>query len=80
MQKVKEATVKAMIVLVPTYTAAYLTEKMVWVVPTLAAAGFFAGTVSFQSSTERRLEEDSEDFDEFEDVIESGVDEDGGDG
>lgn len=77
MHKLKEATVKALIVLVPTYSAAYLTEKMVWVVPTLAAAGFFAGTISFGPTTERRLEEDVEEFD---DAIESGFDEDGGDG
>lgn len=77
MQKLKEATVKALIVLVPTYSAAYLTEKMVWVVPTLAAAGFFAGTISFGPTTERRLEEDSDDL---EDAIESGFDEDAGDG
>ncbi len=76
MQKFKEATIKALIVLVPTYSAAYLTEKMVWVVPTLAAAGFFAGTVSFSSATERRLEEDSE----VESAIEAGLDEDAGDG
>ena len=77
MHKLKEATIKALIVLVPTYTAAYLTEKMVWVVPTLAAAGFFAGTVSFGPTTERRLEEDMEDFDE---VVETALDDDGGDG
>lgn len=76
MQKFKEASIKALIVLVPTYSAAYLTEKMVWVVPTLAAAGFFAGTVSFGPTTDRRLEEDTE----VEDAIESGFDEDAGDG
>ncbi len=58
--KLKEAAIKAMIVLIPTYTMAFLTEKMVWVVPTLAAAGFFAGTISFaqEESTTRRLEDD----------------------
>lgn len=58
--KLKEASIKAVIVLVPTYSMAYLTEKMVWVVPTLAAAGFFAGTISFaqEESTTKRLEDD----------------------
>ncbi|MEM0937145.1 MAG: hypothetical protein AAGJ91_14740 [Pseudomonadota bacterium] len=59
MHKLKEASIKAAIVLVPTYSMAYFTEKMVWVVPTLAAAGFFAGTISFSDeNTTRRLEED----------------------
>ena len=51
------------------------TEKMVWVVPTLAAAGFFAGTISFEN-TERRLEDDKEDEGTFE--LE-GLDDDAGD-
>ena len=75
MQKIKEASIKALIVLVPTYSMAYFTEKMVWVVPTLAAAGFFAGTISFAPTTERRPEED-----QVEDAIEAGLDEDAGDG
>ncbi|MGR3468039.1 MAG: hypothetical protein ACU0CI_09175 [Shimia sp.] len=55
----KEAALKAAIVLVPSYLAAYLTEKMVWVVPTLAAAGFFAGTVQLDREAQRRrVEED----------------------
>ncbi|QPC42247.1 hypothetical protein HW532_05740 [Kaustia mangrovi] len=45
MPHLKLALIKALIVLVPSYTAAYLTEQMVWVIPTLAAAGFFASTV-----------------------------------
>ncbi len=59
MMKTKEAALKASIVLIPSYTAAYLTEQMVWVVPTLAAAGFFAGTISLdQKVVRRRLDED----------------------
>lgn len=59
MMKAKEAVLKAAIVLVPSYTAAYLTDKMVWVVPTLAAAGFFAGTISLdQQNLRRRQDED----------------------
>ncbi|MEM9247617.1 MAG: hypothetical protein AAGB05_02860 [Pseudomonadota bacterium] len=73
--KLKEASAKALIVLIPTYSMAYFTEKMVWVVPTLAAAGFFAGTISFaqEESTTRRLEDDI-------DVDSEALDEDGPDG
>ncbi|WP_299371737.1 hypothetical protein [uncultured Tateyamaria sp.] len=61
MIKAKEAALKAAIVLVPSYTAAYLTDKMVWVVPTLAAAGFFAGTISLdQSAVRRRVDDDGD--------------------
>ena len=34
--------VKATIVLVPTYITAYLTDKMIYVIPMLAAASFIA--------------------------------------
>ena len=36
---------KVAIVLVPSYTAAYLTGEMVWVVPTLVASGILAAGV-----------------------------------
>jgi hypothetical protein len=59
--KAKEAALKAAIVLIPSYTAAYLTDKMVWVVPTLAAASFFAGTISLsEQSIRRRVDEDGD--------------------
>ena len=58
--RAKEATLKAAIVLVPSYTAAYLTDKMVWVVPTLAAAGFFAGTISLDQQTLRRRQDEDD--------------------
>ena len=44
----RAAFIKAVIVLVPSYSAAYLTDKMVYVVPTLAAAGMFAATIKTQ--------------------------------
>ncbi|WP_164658652.1 hypothetical protein [Tropicibacter sp. Alg240-R139] len=47
---------KAAIVLVPSYAAAYLTEKMVYVVPTLAAAGMFAATID-EKDVNRMLDE-----------------------
>ena len=36
---------KAIIVLVPTYITAYLTDKMVYVIPMLAAASFVAASI-----------------------------------
>ena len=39
------ALLKAIIVLGPSYSAAYLTGEMVWVVPTLVASGFFAASI-----------------------------------
>lgn len=55
----KVAVAKAAIVLVPSYTAAYLTEQMVWVVPTLAASSFFAGSLQItDDDIRKRVEED----------------------
>ena len=44
--------------LVPTYITAYLTDKMVYVIPMLAAASFVAASLTSSSNTERRVEED----------------------
>ena len=55
----KLATLKAAIVLVPSYTAAHLTEQMVWVVPTLVAAGFFAASIDLRT----RVDADHDDHD-----------------
>ena len=49
--------VKAAIVLVPTYITAYLTDKMIYVIPMLAAASFIAASIS-GDKLERRVEED----------------------
>lgn len=55
----KYAFTKAMIVLIPSYAMAFLTEKMVYVVPTLAAAGFFATSLnSTETNTTQRVDED----------------------
>jgi hypothetical protein len=80
--KWKEATLKALIVLVPTYTMAYFTGQMVWVVPMLAACGFFAGTISLdERTTTQRLDDDNDsddsDLDETIETIDFSVDEDG---
>lgn len=61
--KLQLAAVKACIVLVPCSTMAYLTEQMVFVVPTLAATAFFASTIEMSDLPQRRVDEDSEDGD-----------------
>ena len=55
---IKERLVKAAIVLIPTYITAYLTDKMVYVIPMLAAASFVAASLTSSSNIERRVEED----------------------
>ncbi len=49
--------IQAIIVLVPTYITAYYTDKMIYVIPMLAAASFVAASVLGDKST-RRVEED----------------------
>ena len=56
----KTALIKALIVLIPTYITAYLTNKMVYVVPMLAAAGFVAASVGSEN-TQKRIDEDDAD-------------------
>lgn len=54
---IKDGLLKAAIVLVPTYITAYITDKMVYVIPMLAAASFVAASLS-TSKDHRRVEED----------------------
>ncbi len=78
--KWKEATLKALIVLVPTYSMAWFTGQMVWVVPTLAACGFFAGTITLDArTTTQRLEDDvdAQNETDLDQTLELDVDEDG---
>jgi len=56
----KTAFTKALIVLMPTYSVAFLTEKMVYVVPMLAACSFFAASIEPQNLTNNRVDEESE--------------------
>tara|TARA_B100000965_G_scaffold78875_1_gene62744 strand:+ start:2959 stop:3162 length:204 start_codon:yes stop_codon:yes gene_type:complete len=56
----KKALIKALIVLVPTYIVAYLTNKMVYVVPMLAAMGFIAASYG-SDDTHKRIDEDDAD-------------------
>ena len=53
----KVSIIKALIILVPSYTMAVLTEKMVYVLPMLAAASFVAASMD-NSKVERKVEED----------------------
>jgi len=49
MVSVTEGIIKAAIVLIPTYTMAFLTDKMVYVIPMLAAASFFANSFTLEN-------------------------------
>ena len=53
----KEGFIKALVVLIPTYITALLTDKMVYVIPMLAAVSFIAAGM-FNEENKRRLEED----------------------
>ena len=55
--KLIRGLIKATIVLVPTYITAYLTDKMIYVIPMLAAASIVAASID-SSKIERRVEED----------------------
>lgn len=58
---IKLALTRAAIVLIPSYSAAYLTDKMVYVVPTMAAASFLAASINLQNEkTARRVDEDGD--------------------
>ena len=53
----KLSLVQAVIVLIPTYITAYISDKMIYVIPMLAACSFIAASLS-PSRLERRVEED----------------------
>jgi len=52
-----KSLLQIVIILVPTYITAYLTDKMIYVIPMLAAASFVAASLS-PSKLDRRVEED----------------------
>ena len=58
--KIRNASIKAAIVLVPSYVVLYLTEQMVYVVPMLAATSFFAGTVDLSEKTNTQRVDEAE--------------------
>ena len=55
---VRDCLIKAAIVLVPTYITAYISDKMIYVIPMLAAASFIAASLTSSPNTDRRVEED----------------------
>ena len=54
--KVINGIIKGIIVLVPTYITAYLTDKMVYVIPMLAAVSFIAASID-GIKIERKVDE-----------------------
>ena len=55
----REGFVKALIVIIPTYLVAYSTEKMVYVIPMLAACPFIATSMFTDTGMRRRVDEDA---------------------
>jgi|SaaInl5LU_22_DNA_1037371.scaffolds.fasta_scaffold01551_11 hypothetical protein len=55
----REGFVKALIVIIPTYLVAYSTEKMVYVIPMLAACTFIATSMFTDTGMRRRVDEDA---------------------
>ena len=55
---VRDGLIKAAIVLVPTYITAYISDKMIYVIPMLAAASFIAASLTSSPNTDRSVEED----------------------
>lgn len=53
-----KALTKALIVLIPTYIVAYLTEMMVYTIPMLAASSIFATSIFDKNKDELRVDED----------------------
>lgn len=57
MNNIKQAFIKAAVVLIPTYTTAYLTGKMIYVVPMLAASAYVAAAL-FGDLPTRKVDDD----------------------
>ena len=54
-----KGVLQGIIVLVPTYIIAYFTDKMVYVIPMLAASSFVAASIGGNSNkSTRRVDED----------------------
>jgi hypothetical protein len=54
---IRIALLQGLIVLAPTYAVAFFTEKMVYTIPMLAAAGFVAASLR-GDKVERKVDED----------------------
>ena len=55
---IRDGLIKAALVFVPTYITAYISDKMIYVIPMLAAASFIAASLTSSPNTDRRVEED----------------------
>lgn len=59
-----QGLIRAAVLLIPSYTAAYLTGEMVWVVPTLAASGVLASSIGSAADIKPvHVDEDGDDGD-----------------
>jgi len=56
--KIKEPSIKAAVILIPTYTVAFLTEAMVYTIPMLAVSTIFAHSMFDDDVTVRRTDEE----------------------
>ena len=59
----KKAFIKSLIILIPTYIVAYLTEMMVYTIPMLAASSIFATSMFSKDKDELRVDEDGDSAD-----------------
>lgn len=76
------ACLRAVVILVPSYTAAWLSGEMVWTIPTLAAAASLAAAIRPMNDSVRRVDDDGGDGDgdgDTEDDVGADADPDGGD-
>ena len=71
MKSINKALIRGTIVLIPTYIVAYITDKMVYVVPMLAACGFIAASL-FENDTTPRIDDNATGKDSFKDFNEDG--------
>ena len=71
MRKIREALIKALVVLVPTYTVAYLTDKMIYVVPMLAASAYVAAALFGDIATRKVDDDDNSASKDLEDNVEA---------
>ena len=62
----KKALIKALIIMIPTYSVAFLTEMMVYTIPMLAASSIFATSLYSKNKDELRVDEDSAEIDDNE--------------
>lgn len=62
----KKALIKALIILIPTYSVAFLTEMMVYTIPMLAASSISATSLYSKNKDELRVDEDSAEIDDNE--------------